>query len=112
MSVSNGAGSVPSAPVVLTVNRVSAGSVVAWGNNDKGQTEVPAGLTGVTAIAAGANNTVVLVIPTAPTITTQPASRAVAMWQSTSFTVAAARFPLSYQWRQDGADIAGATGAT
>ncbi|MFL5807226.1 MAG: PxKF domain-containing protein, partial [Roseiflexaceae bacterium] len=30
------------------------GTVVAWGNNDYGQTDVPSGLSGVTAIAAGA----------------------------------------------------------
>lgn len=29
------------------------GTVVAWGHNDKGQTDVPSGLAGVTAIAAG-----------------------------------------------------------
>jgi alpha-tubulin suppressor-like RCC1 family protein len=31
----------------------SDGTVVAWGNNDKGQADVPAGLTEVVAIAAG-----------------------------------------------------------
>ncbi|KAB2661568.1 MAG: hypothetical protein DVB32_02330, partial [Verrucomicrobia bacterium] len=34
------------------------GTVVAWGDNSYGQTTVPAGLTGVTAIAAGSYHTV------------------------------------------------------
>ena len=38
----------------------TAGSVVAWGDNTHGQTTIPAGLSGVTAIAAGAIHTVVL----------------------------------------------------
>ena len=59
--VSNAAGSVTSAPqAVLTVNAAPAGAVVAWGNNSSGQTTVPAGLSGVTAIAAGEGHTVAL----------------------------------------------------
>jgi len=38
---------------VLPVNAASPGTVVAWGWNAYGQTYVPAGLSGVTAIAAG-----------------------------------------------------------
>ncbi len=37
----------------ITVTPLIAGTVVAWGYNDKGQTTVPGGLTGVTAIAGG-----------------------------------------------------------
>src|ERR1035437_10016757 len=40
------------------VNAASPGTVVAWGWNAYGQTNVPAGLSGVTAIAAGALHTV------------------------------------------------------
>ena len=36
------------------------GTVVAWGGNGSGQTTVPAGLSGVVAIAAGGNYTVAL----------------------------------------------------
>ena len=50
---------------------------------------------------------------TAPTITTQPASRTVTAGQSATFTVAASgTAPLSYQWQKDGANLAGATSAT
>ena len=59
--VSNAAGSVTSAPpAMLTVSAASPGTVVAWGDNSNGQTNVPAGLSGVTAIAAGVDHTVVL----------------------------------------------------
>ena len=39
------------------------GTVVAWGGNGSGQTTVPAGLSGVVAIAAGWGNTVALKLP-------------------------------------------------
>ena len=39
------------------------GTVVAWGKNDDGQTTVPAGLSGVVAIAAGEYHTVALKLP-------------------------------------------------
>lgn len=57
--VSNLAGSVTSAPpAVLLVNLAIGGTVVAWGDNSYGQTTVPPGLSGVTAIAAGSSHTV------------------------------------------------------
>ena len=95
----------------------SDGSVVAWGSRYSDRdgyvaATVPAGLSGVTAIAAGGGHTVALVVPTAPAITTQPVSQAVNVWQSASFTVTATGYPLNYQWRKDGVDIAGATSAT
>ena len=45
-----------------TVKRTltQGGTVVAWGDNEKGQTTVPAGLSGVVAIAGGEDHTVVL----------------------------------------------------
>ncbi|MDF2511699.1 MAG: hypothetical protein K0S04_1565, partial [Herbinix sp.] len=50
---------------------------------------------------------------TAPTITTQPVNQTVIEGQTVAFTVAAAGDgPLFYQWRKDGADIAGATSST
>ncbi len=59
--VSNIFGSVTSAPpAVLVVNPASPGALVGWGNNYSFQTTVPAGLSGVTAIAAGVSHTVAL----------------------------------------------------
>ena len=49
----------------------------------------------------------------APVITTQPVSVAVAPGAAVSFTVAAAgTAPLSYQWQKNGANITGATAST
>jgi large repetitive protein len=49
----------------------------------------------------------------APTITTQPASRTVTAGQSATFTVAASgTAPLSYQWQKDTVNLTGATTAT
>jgi hypothetical protein len=51
--------------------------------------------------------------PTAPTITTQPGAATVMAGQIATFTVVAAgSAPLSYQWRKNGQDIAGATAAS
>jgi len=48
--------------------------------------------------------------PVAPTITTQPASQTVTAGQAATFAVAASgTAPLSYQWRKNGVNIAGAT---
>ncbi len=49
--------------------------------------------------------------PVAPAITAQPQSQYVALGASTTFTVGAAGTGLAYQWKKDGAPIAGATGA-
>ena len=51
--------------------------------------------------------------PVAPAITTQPMSQAVAAGQTASFSVAATGTePLTYQWKKNGSDIAGATSST
>ena len=48
--------------------------------------------------------------PTAPSITTQPTSQSVTVGKTASFSVVAAgTAPLSYQWRKNGVNIAGAT---
>jgi polyhydroxybutyrate depolymerase len=50
--------------------------------------------------------------PVAPTITSQPAAVAVTAPSAASFSVAATGTgPLSYQWRRNGVDLAGATSA-
>jgi pectate lyase len=52
-------------------------------------------------------------VAVAPSITAQPASQTVFVGASASFTVGASgTAPLSYQWKRDGTDIAGATSAT
>src|SRR5258708_29865651 len=51
--------------------------------------------------------------PVTPTITTQPTSQTVAAGQTATFTVVATgTAPLSYQWEQNGATIAGATSSS
>ncbi len=51
--------------------------------------------------------------PVAPTIATPPAATSVAVGQAATFAVVAAgSTPLTYQWRRNGEDIAGATAAT
>src|SRR5262245_5092758 len=49
---------------------------------------------------------------TAPVISLGPASQAAAVGASVSFSVSATGSPTRYQWRRNGADIVGQTGAT
>jgi Immunoglobulin I-set domain. len=52
-------------------------------------------------------------VPSAPSITSHPQSRAVTAGESVSFSVSASgTAPLTYQWRKDGAPISGATNAS
>jgi hypothetical protein len=54
-----------------------------------------------------------LTVNTAPAITSQPASQSVLSGQSATFTVTASgTAPLSYQWMDNGSNIAGATSST
>ena len=51
-------------------------------------------------------------VPTAPSITAQPANQTVTAGQSASFSVVATgTAPLSYQWQENGANISGANAA-
>jgi hypothetical protein len=51
--------------------------------------------------------------PTAPSITTQPASQTVTAGQTATFSVGGSgTAPLQYQWKKNGAPIAGATGSS
>ncbi|MEC1760625.1 immunoglobulin domain-containing protein, partial [Schinkia azotoformans] len=51
--------------------------------------------------------------PVAPTITTEPSDQTVTAGGTATFTViATGDAPLSYQWKKDGTDIAGATSAS
>jgi MYXO-CTERM domain-containing protein len=57
--------------------------------------------------------TVTPAVPTPPTITAQPANVTVTEGQAATFTVAATgTAPMSYQWKKDGTDIAGATSSS
>ena len=50
--------------------------------------------------------------PVPPAITTPPMSQTVNAWQDVNFAVVATGPFLTYQWRKDGVDLAGATSAT
>ena len=59
------------------------------------------------------SNTATLTVIVPPSITTQPLSQTVGVGQTATFTVAASgTAPLTYQWQENGANIAGATSAT
>lgn len=79
---------------------------MAWGWDDDGQTDVPAGLSGVAAIAAGWYHTVALI---GPVITTQPLGQSFVWGGGVVLSVNAAGTGLSYQWQFNGTNILGAT---
>jgi uncharacterized repeat protein (TIGR01451 family) len=63
--------------------------------------------------AGTASTLVIAPPPSAPAISTQPQGQAVALGNAVSLSVVAVgTAPLAYQWRLNGANIAGATGAT
>ncbi len=78
---------------------------------DAGTYSVVVSNTGGSATSNNATLTVNAVV-VAPSITTQPDSLTVNAGAAASFTVAATGTSLSYQWKKDGNDIAGATAAT
>lgn len=69
-----------------------------------------------TSTSGSMNGMVALPTPaSAPTITSQPTAQSATAGQSATFTVAASSTDsgvLSYQWKKDGTDVAGATSAT
>jgi gliding motility-associated-like protein len=58
------------------------------------------------------SNAATLTVNTAPAITGQPANLTLCAGTSATFTVTATGTGLTYQWRKNGANIAGATGAS
>ena len=86
------------------VQAADAGSYTAVATNSAG-----------TATSSAATLTVQAAPPpnTAPTITTQPSSQSATVGGAVIFTFSASGNPApTYQWRKDGAAVAGATGAT
>ncbi len=63
-------------------------------------------------IGSATSASAVLTVQYAPSITTQPADQTVTVGQTATFSVVAnGTAPLSYQWRKNGVNIAGATSA-
>ena len=86
------------------------GTVAVWGDNTFYQTNIPTGLTNVVGIAAGLYHNLAVVGNGSPVITVQPVSQYNPGTGTASFWVMASGLaPLTYQWQQDGAIIAGAT---
>jgi hypothetical protein len=86
------------------------GTIIGWGLNAYGATNTPPGLFSMAGIAAGGYTSLGLMGDGSPVITTQPVGQKVFKGSSATFAVLAAGNPtLSYQWRFDGTNIAGAT---
>jgi hypothetical protein len=82
------------------------GTLAAWGDNFYGESNIPAGLTNVVAIAAGFFHSLALEYDGSPVILRQPTSQTTLNSATILFKVAAVgRFPLSYQWQKDGANL-------
>ena len=85
------------------------GTVAVWGDNTFNQTNIPPGLHNVVGIAAGLYHNLAVVGNGSPAITVQPVSQYNPVTGDATFWVmAAGQVPLSYQWQQDGTNIAGA----
>jgi alpha-tubulin suppressor-like RCC1 family protein len=88
----------------------SNGTVIAWGGNYSGETNVPWGLTNVTAIASSGRFN--LALTDASPIFTEAPGRLFSAYSGESLTLrlaAAGLPPLQYQWQIAGTNIAGAT---
>ncbi|HAM72153.1 MAG TPA: hypothetical protein DCM86_10965 [Verrucomicrobiales bacterium] len=91
---------------------LSDGTVKVWGDPTFSQTSVPADATNLFAIACGGFHCLAIRIDP-PAITTQPVGLSVLIGAPASFSVSATGSdPLQYQWKFNGADIAGATSPT
>jgi uncharacterized repeat protein (TIGR01451 family) len=115
-------------PVTFSVTATGSGLSYQWrrnGNNISGATAASFTIASVAASDAGSYDVVVsnacaMVTSNAATLTinadtaiaTQPANQTVCPGQPAAFTVAATGAGLTYQWRRNGANIAGATSAT
>ena len=86
------------------------GNVVAWGDNTYSQLTVPDGMSNVVGIAAGDYHSLAIVGDGSPVITVPPVGQYNPdTGDAAFFVMAAGSAPLSYQWLQDGTNIADAT---
>jgi hypothetical protein len=91
----------------------SNGTIVAWGSNSKGQTNIPPGLSNVLAVAGGYQHSLALRGSGVPFFVAQPADVTVAAGSQATFSVVASGFaPMTYQWQFNGSNLPGQTGPT
>ena len=89
------------------------GTLFVWGWNGNGQTNVPSSLASVSAISAGAFHSLATINVGPVTFLSQPISQSIYGTTDATFSTAVLGTPpLSYQWRRDGSEIAGATNAS
>lgn len=91
----------------------SDGSLIGWGNNVVGQLNWPSELTSAIAISAGGGSTLAYLNDRSPVVTAPPLDRHATSGTNVTFAALSAGLPtLNFQWRLNGNDIPGATGAT
>ncbi len=91
----------------------SDGTVVGWGHHNFGQTFAPAGATNIIALSGAFDVSLALMNDGSPVITVPPVGASVTEGTTVSFKVlAVGAGGVSYQWRREGTNIAGATGSS
>lgn len=86
------------------------GKVFAWGDNTFAQANVPLDLTNVVGISDGGTHSLALLNIGSPVLTVQPLSQTVVASNSTTLHArAAGNGRMTFQWRLQGTNIAGAT---
>lgn len=86
------------------------GSLAGWGDDTYGQSDVSPGQVGYSAVAAGDYHSLTIRGSGAPVILQQPVSQTVVFGGTATFqALVVGTFPMSFQWQEDGTNIAGAT---